>query len=161
MPRATERRAPSNPECYSSYSFQPVHRALPSEESKHKLKAGEVKETIGGTRRSREPTMPSFSDLRRRLPSPLHSTVTVYIHLTETRIEKTDRYRTTLRRRENHSRSRYQNIFCSHLSRTFRCFSDLFSGGRRVRSPDLRRSSRLYVPSLQLFSPLLSLLLCS
>ncbi|CAN6828572.1 unnamed protein product [Brassica oleracea] len=63
--------------------------------------------------------MPSFSDLRRRLPSPLHSTVTVYIHLTVTRIEKTDRYRTTLRRRQNHSRSRYQNIFCSHLSRTF------------------------------------------
>ncbi|KAL0680315.1 hypothetical protein Bca4012_008297 [Brassica carinata] len=51
--------------------------------------------------------MPSFSDLRRRLPSPLHSTVTVYIHLTVTRIEKTDRYRTTLRRRQNHSRSRF------------------------------------------------------
>ncbi|KAF2611231.1 hypothetical protein F2Q70_00013931 [Brassica cretica] len=98
--------APSNPECYSSNNFQPVHKALPSEESKHELKEGEVKDTIGGTRRSREPTMPSFSDLRRRLPPPLHFTVTVYIHRTVTRIQKTDRYRTTLRRTQNHSRSR-------------------------------------------------------
>ncbi|KAL0825258.1 hypothetical protein Bca101_048935 [Brassica carinata] len=35
--------------------------------------------------------MPSFSGFRRRLPSPLHSTETVYIHLTATLTKKTDR----------------------------------------------------------------------
>ncbi|CAN7081459.1 unnamed protein product [Brassica oleracea var. botrytis] len=83
--------------------FQPVHRALGSEESKHELKARDVKKTTSGTRRSRKLTMPLFSDLHQRLPSLLHSTVTVYIHLTVTRIEKTDR--TTLRRVQNHNRS--------------------------------------------------------
>ncbi|CAG7884085.1 unnamed protein product [Brassica rapa] len=32
--------------------FQPVHRTLPSEESKHELKAREVKKTTGCTRKS-------------------------------------------------------------------------------------------------------------
>ncbi|CAF1710284.1 unnamed protein product, partial [Brassica napus] len=35
--------------------------------------------------------MPSFSGLRRRLPSPLHSTGTVYIHLAATLTKKKDR----------------------------------------------------------------------
>ncbi|CAN6879231.1 unnamed protein product [Brassica oleracea] len=69
------------------------------------LKARDVKKITSGTRRSRKLTMPLFSDLHQRLPSLLHSTVTVYIHLTVTRIEKTDRYRTTLRRGQNHNRS--------------------------------------------------------
>lgn len=53
-------------------------------------KKGQKIETTGGTRRSQDPTMPSFSSLRQRLPPPLHSTGTVYTHLTATHIEKTD-----------------------------------------------------------------------
>ncbi|CAN7013984.1 unnamed protein product [Brassica rapa subsp. trilocularis] len=49
---AIERRASSNFEYYNSYSFQPVHKTLPSEESKHELKAREVKKTTGCTRKS-------------------------------------------------------------------------------------------------------------
>ncbi|WZY78989.1 hypothetical protein YC2023_025373 [Brassica napus] len=78
----TERRAPSNPDCNGSYSFHQVPRAYPREESEPEPKASQKIETIGGTRRSRKPTMPSFSILRRRLPPPLQSTGTVYTHLT-------------------------------------------------------------------------------
>ncbi|CAN7119039.1 unnamed protein product, partial [Brassica rapa subsp. narinosa] len=77
--------------------FQPVHRALPSKKSKHGLKAKEVKKTTGGTRKNRKLMMPSFNNSHQRLPSLLHSTMTIYIHLTVTRIEKKDRYRTTSR----------------------------------------------------------------
>ncbi|WZY76872.1 hypothetical protein YC2023_023256 [Brassica napus] len=52
------------------------------EESNHRPRASLIKETTSGTRKSRRPTMPSFSSLRRRLPPPLHSTRTVYTHLT-------------------------------------------------------------------------------
>ncbi|CAF1710240.1 unnamed protein product [Brassica napus] len=38
LPRATERRAPSNPECYGSYSFQQEPIAYSSEESEHETK---------------------------------------------------------------------------------------------------------------------------
>ena len=82
LPRATEKRAPSNPDCNGSYSFHQVPRAYPREESEPEPKASQKIETIGGTRRSRKPTMPSFSILRRRLPPPLQSTGTVYTHLT-------------------------------------------------------------------------------
>ncbi|KAL0733291.1 hypothetical protein Bca4012_009501 [Brassica carinata] len=54
-------------------------------------KKGHKIEITGGMRRSRDPTMPSFSSLHQRLPPPLHSTGTVYTHLTATHIEKTDR----------------------------------------------------------------------
>ncbi|KAL0885392.1 hypothetical protein Bca101_009374 [Brassica carinata] len=53
-------------------------------------KKGHKIEITGGMRRSRDPTMPSFSSLHQRLPPPLHSTGTVYTHLTATHIEKTD-----------------------------------------------------------------------
>ncbi|CAN6863668.1 hypothetical protein Bca4012_045668 [Brassica carinata] len=74
-----------------TYSFQQEPRAHPSEESEHESKDIMEEETTGGTRRSRKPMMPSFNGLRRRLPPPLHSTGTVYTHLTATPTKKTDR----------------------------------------------------------------------
>ncbi|CAF2130730.1 unnamed protein product [Brassica napus] len=100
-------------------NFQPIHRALPSEESKHEFKAKEVKKTTGGIRKSRKLRMPLFNDLHQRLPSLLHSTMTVYINVTVTRIEKKDRYRTTSRgdkRRKNNNRSW---VFFLHVSKHY------------------------------------------
>ncbi|KAL0790810.1 hypothetical protein Bca101_007056 [Brassica carinata] len=92
LPRVIERRAPSNPECYGSYSFLLKLQSGPTHRIQGRApKPGTEEETTGGTRRSRGPTMPSFSGFRRRLPSPLHSTGTVYIHLTATLTKKTDR----------------------------------------------------------------------
>ncbi|WZZ54159.1 hypothetical protein YC2023_054266 [Brassica napus] len=68
-------------------------------------KQAEIKETTDGTRRNRKPTMPSFSGIHRRLPPPLHPTVTVYTHLTASHIERQIGDWTTLRRRQNHSRT--------------------------------------------------------
>lgn len=81
-------------------------RPYQSEESNHEPRAGKIKDTTDGTRKSRRPTMPSFSSLRQRLPPPLHSTGTVYTHLTTTRRECGSVDGQLLRRRPNQSHAR-------------------------------------------------------